>query len=450
MTLRGVLFLTLSAATPASSVFVIVPDVISQAGTGAVLAMLAAAVIAVCVAQVYAELASAFPLAGGEYAIVGRVLGPFAGVVVLALNMANSLLVAAVLALGVCDYLGGPTDALARPLTAMAVIGAATCVALLNIRSSALVTGVFMLVELLALLVITLLGALHPVRSLGGLLIHPVSLHDGALIRTPWSDVGLAVAVAIFAYDGYGSAVYFGEELLGARRRIGRTITTALVIIVAAELTPLAAVLSGARDIKSLLASQSPFTAFTASIAGPWISRVLGLGVALAIVNAVVATVLLTARQVYATARDGVWPSAWNARLLTIHPRFHSPWTATLVTGAIAGLLCLVDLKVLLIITGAGAAGIYAVLCVALMAGRQTGSTAASHHRAPLSPLMPSLVVLGLGAVLYADWLDPDAGRPGLLAAAATALGGGLYYLVFLRKGSRFVLSAPADLDNEA
>ena len=83
MKLLGALFLTLSAATPASSVFVIVPDVLSQAGTGALLSMAAAALIAVCVAQVYAELGSAFPFAGGEYAMVGRTLGPSAGFVCL-------------------------------------------------------------------------------------------------------------------------------------------------------------------------------------------------------------------------------------------------------------------------------------------------------------------------------------------------------------------------------
>ena len=67
MKLMGVLFLTLSAETPASSVFVIVPDVLSQAGTGALLSLLFAALIAVCMAQVYGELSSAFPIAGGEY-----------------------------------------------------------------------------------------------------------------------------------------------------------------------------------------------------------------------------------------------------------------------------------------------------------------------------------------------------------------------------------------------
>jgi len=71
----GALLITLSAVTPAASVFIIAPGVIKQAGTGAIWSFLAAAVVGVFMAFVYAELASALPLTGGEYAIVGRTLG---------------------------------------------------------------------------------------------------------------------------------------------------------------------------------------------------------------------------------------------------------------------------------------------------------------------------------------------------------------------------------------
>ncbi len=61
----GVLFLTLSVATPASSVFVIVPDMLGAAGTGAIWGVLIGGVICVATAYVYAELSSAWSVAGG-------------------------------------------------------------------------------------------------------------------------------------------------------------------------------------------------------------------------------------------------------------------------------------------------------------------------------------------------------------------------------------------------
>ena len=79
MGVRGILLLTLSAITPACSLYVLVPGIIQQAGTGAFLAMVAAGFIALAMGFVYAELASAFPLAGGEYAMIGRTLGPGTG-----------------------------------------------------------------------------------------------------------------------------------------------------------------------------------------------------------------------------------------------------------------------------------------------------------------------------------------------------------------------------------
>src|SRR5512143_2309045 len=76
MKLLGTLLITVSAITPASSVFIIAPGVIGQAGSGAFISFVAAAVVGIFMALVYAELSSAFPLSGGEYAIIGRAVGP--------------------------------------------------------------------------------------------------------------------------------------------------------------------------------------------------------------------------------------------------------------------------------------------------------------------------------------------------------------------------------------
>ncbi len=52
MKVTGVLLLTLSAVTPASSVFVVIPGVIGQAGTGAFISLAAAALVALAMALV--------------------------------------------------------------------------------------------------------------------------------------------------------------------------------------------------------------------------------------------------------------------------------------------------------------------------------------------------------------------------------------------------------------
>ncbi len=72
MKMIGCLLITLSSVTPASSIFIVVPGVVEQAGSGALLSFAAAGFVSLLTAYVYAELASAFPLTGGEYAMVAR------------------------------------------------------------------------------------------------------------------------------------------------------------------------------------------------------------------------------------------------------------------------------------------------------------------------------------------------------------------------------------------
>lgn len=73
LSVRENILITLSAVTPASSLFVIAPAVIGGVGGAAATAYVFAALIGVTVALCYAELSSAFPITGGEYSFVARV-----------------------------------------------------------------------------------------------------------------------------------------------------------------------------------------------------------------------------------------------------------------------------------------------------------------------------------------------------------------------------------------
>src|ERR1700742_5028535 len=97
----GALFITLSGLSPSIGVFVVASDVIHAAGVAAVLCFAAAGVLGLAIGGVYAELASAWPETGGEYTIVGRILGPSAGFAMLGLNLFTFSINPAVLSLGV-------------------------------------------------------------------------------------------------------------------------------------------------------------------------------------------------------------------------------------------------------------------------------------------------------------------------------------------------------------
>ncbi len=179
--------------------------------------------------------------------------------------------------------------------------------------------------EVLTLGVLGALGFAHAQRPISEFITHSVIFNLGHLAPTPNAMMGLATAVAIFSYDGFGAAVYFSEEMHEAPRLVARTILLALVLTVAFEFIPVNAVLMGASGLKGLLASQSPFGDFLLRTGGRTLDTVISLGIALAIVNAVIATVLINSPFLFSSGRDGVWHGWFNTALTRMHVRFQSP-----------------------------------------------------------------------------------------------------------------------------
>ena len=431
--LLGVLFLTLSAASPASSLFIIVPGMLQSAGSGTLWAFLLASVVCVATAYVYAELSAAFPLTGGEYVMVGRTLGPCAGFVILVVNLISNVIFLPVVGLGVSAVLGTVVPGLPAVPVAIAVVVGSTLCAALNIRVNALVTGIFLGIEVIALLILVVLGLLHPVQPILPMLAHPTMEAHGALIATSLPAIGLATTVAIFALNGYGMAVYFGEEMHEPERRIAGVILLSFVLTFLLEVAPIVTVLLGAPDLPRLFAADDPFGMFIVAYGGSWLARVVAVGVAVAIVNAAIVTILAAARFFWCTARHRTWGVHWDALIGHVHPRLRSPLVATVGMGLLGTAGCFVSLSFLLILSGGGLIVTYAAIAVAAIAGRRGGATAHGPYRMPLFPAAPVVTLIALVGVLYANWQDVEQGRPALIATAAQMLFAVGYYWLVLR-----------------
>ncbi len=440
----GVLFLTLSVTSPVSSLFVIVPGMLRVAGTGAVWALLLASLVCIATAFVYAELSSAWPVAGGEYVMVARTLGPLPGFVMLGVNVFNNLLFPPAIGLGLSAVLGMVIPDLPQIPLAVAVIGGATLVSILQIRVNAWITGIFLLIELLAVLAVILLGFGEAVRPMGDFLTHPLMLSGDALVPATPAAIGLATSIAIFALNGYGAAVYFGEEMLNAPRKIAVAVLWAVVLTLVCEGVPMLAVLVGAPDLPTLLNADDPFGLIVRMRAGGFAADLVSLGVALSIVNAVIACILACARFFYGTARDKCWGRPIDVWLTAIHPRFGSPWVGTLIVGGAGIACCFMPLELLLVLSGTGLVAIYAGIALALIVGRRRGMLDDVPFRSPFYPLAPLLTLAALGYVMCLNWLDLREGRPGLIMTGAQMLLSALYYLLVLRRRGAWNVQIPA------
>src|SRR5262249_18393204 len=112
LSILGNVVIVLSGVTPASSVFIIIPFIILTAGTGSFLALVFAAIIGVFMAFCWAELTTAFPITGGDYALVWHSFkGPWArlgsalSMAMFALMVSTLAFIPAVIALGTSEYI---------------------------------------------------------------------------------------------------------------------------------------------------------------------------------------------------------------------------------------------------------------------------------------------------------------------------------------------------------
>jgi amino acid transporter len=418
--------------------------VIHQAGTGAALCFASAALLGVAMAMVYAELVSAHPETGAEYTIITRMIGPALGFAALGLNLVNFTVAQALSGLGVADYLGGVLPGVSPLTVALVLVAGVTVLAVLNVRFNALLTGIFLVLEIASLAALSWLGFSHPHRGLAEVALHPVTvMAGGRLAVASLAVMGAASAAAVYAFDGYGGVCSLGEEVREAPRKVAGVVFWSLGLAIVFQMTPMLAVLVGAPDVRTLSTSASPLPDFIRAVGGPVVARVMGVGVAIAIFNAMLALSLLAARQLYATGRDRLWPAPLNRAFTRLHPRFRSPWIAALTMGAVSLAWCFAPLDFLVTVIATVTVATYVGLCVAVMAGRRTRSTGGGVYRMPLYPLAPLLGLAALGGVIVVSWSDPHEGRPGLVATALVIAVSLLVYGGLRLTGSRWADRGP-------
>jgi amino acid transporter len=425
----GNIALTLSDITPSASLLVVGPVVIATAGTGSLLAYLVGCFIALNVALCMGELGSMFPGAGGLYSIVTRVLGRSVGLVALFDYIGQAIFLPASMAIGIGTYVAALDPQMHTNWVAAATMVVVTLLALLRIHFNAIMTGVFLALELSVVAVLVLAGVIHPHQSLS-ILTHPVMPHAGVLTPVATAAIMTALATALFSVNGYDSALNFSEETRGAASQIGKAVVIAASIGVVCELVPFFFTLIGARDLPAVLSSSTPLTDVVASAFGPTVVTIVTIGAIIAIFNASLAITLQFARIVWSSGRDRAWPEPVSTWLAQVN-RFGSPWIATLLVGGLATFLCLEGTLVSVVtFTAVLIVILYALTAVASIWVHLRHPPLARPFRMPLWPLPPIVSLIGLAFAITQQKASD------LWTVVAIFVVGIIYYAVFLRTRS--------------
>ena len=432
----GVLLLTLSCLSPVLSIYGVGSDVLQHAGTGAAVLFMLGIGVAAIWAIVYAELGSAFPYAGGDYVGVGTVLGPAAGFVSLTLWAITMIPASGFLAKVVAVYAADLAPAVPAQAITFGSLAAALAVALLAVRTSTIVTGLFLAIEMLAVLALIVAGMSHPARELTSVIAHPIALNGaGALGPVTLGTLALGGVSAAWATCGGNQAIAFGEELADPHRRMGGVILTAGLIGAFSTAIPIIAVVVGTRDLLGTFANPAPFSAFISSIAGQAAGRALSAGVALAVFNALIAQLMFTARLFFSLGRDEVFHPRINRIVARVDGASGVPRAATLLVSALAAACCLANTHLLIVFTSAQVVYSLGLVSFAVLVGRMKGlSGQPGYWRSPLYPLAP---ILGLCVALVfavAELFDADDGRPSILILGAVLLLALVWYHLVLKR----------------
>jgi amino acid transporter len=445
----GVSLLTLSVLTPGASVLVTGVEVVHRAGTGAALAFLLGGLLTLVFTLSQAELGAAFPLAGGDYATTGNAFGPRAGFIQFGLILFGTPIFLGLTAVGFSLYVRTLVPGLSGAGVAIAAVVISAAIALLNIRTGAVLTGTFLAIELGALALLTVLGFAHPVQSLPALITHPLSAGPGGLAAPTIGAMVLAVVAASGATSGAGQAIYFSEEMHDPKS-VGRLVMIIAILTLIIEFLPVLGLVLGTRDLSTVLAAESPFTGFIAERGSRLIARLVTLGIIAALFNALVSGVTCYGRFVYSTGRDRIWTPGINRALTRLHPRWKSPWIATLAVAASAIACCFFPLAAIVPLQAFVSLATWVLLSVACIAGRRTGKTGTpGRYRAPLFPLPQILTLIAVAGLTVLVWRDPVNGRPGIFAVITVVLLSALYHALVLdkRPGGWSLFSSPEEME---
>ncbi|MEH3131781.1 MAG: APC family permease [Mycolicibacterium neoaurum] len=309
-----------------AGIFVALGPAAAAAGSGLLIGLAVAAVVAYCNATSTARLAAIYPKSGGSYVYGRERLGPFWGHTAGWCFIVGKTASCAAMALTVGVY-AWPQYAHA---VAVAAVVALTAVNYVGVQKSALLTRVIVAVVLavLAVVVVVLSGAGAPSNlSLG-------------------SDTGLwgvlqAAGLLFFAFAGYARIATLGEEVRDPARTIPRAIPIALGIALLVYAVVAVTVLSVLGSTE--LATAAAPLAHAVSVAGhPELAAVVRVGATVAALGSLLALILGVSRTTLAMARDRHLPSALSA----VHPRFGGPHRAEIAVGIVVAVLAaVVDLR---------------------------------------------------------------------------------------------------------
>lgn len=304
-----------------AGIFAALAPAARAAGSGLLVSLALAAVVAYCNATSSARLAARYPASGGTYVYGRERLGDFWGYLAGWAFVVGKTASCAAMALTVGSYAWPGQE----HAVAVAAVVALTAVNYAGVQRSAMLTRVAVAVVLAVLAFVVVVSLTSSASSAALLAVGDDATFGGVL---------QAAGLLFFAFAGYARIATLGEEVRDPRRTIPRGISIALGITLVVYAVVGLSVLS-VLGPQGLAQATAPLSDAARAAGADWLVPVVRVGGAVAALGSLLALILGVSRTALAMARDRHLPYG----LAAVHRKFKVPHRAELLVGAVVAVV---------------------------------------------------------------------------------------------------------------
>ncbi len=299
-----------------------------------------AAIGAMILAFVLAELASRIPLAGYSYQWGGRLIGPGYGWFV-GFNLLCCFALAS----------GGETLLLLSPMIgtvlglnvsnqtlmvfiSVVVLLLAGLINIVGVRLAARINNLSVTTEILGTLVLGILLLVaflvkQPAIHSGGFLFTHGPLHGQAA----WYAASLALLMGVFTIGGFEACADLGEEAVGVQRTVARAIIGAVAISGIVGMVTLICFAISIPNLAAVASSPTPIAYLATYWFGSAFSRVFLVTVVYSVFSLMVVQIAAIGRLIFSLSRDNMFPG--SSVFARVDARTRTPVNAIALTTVI-------------------------------------------------------------------------------------------------------------------
>lgn len=401
-----------------AGIFVLPAKAFGMIGAYSLIAFVICALVVVLIILCFAEVGSRFTETGGPYRYAREAFGPAVGFEVGWMNWIARISAYATNCNLLIVYLSFFWPAAGSGYTRAIVITTITffltAINYIGVRNAAIVSNFFTIAKLLPLFLFIVIGLIF---------LTPGNFTLGD--QPAYRSFSTAVLLLIYAFTGFENAGVPAAEIVNPRRSLPIAILVAMAIVAMVYILVQAVCIG---TLPNLGGTDRPLADAASRFMGPIGASIIAAGAITSVIGNLNVAVLSTPRIPFAMSVHNELPKA----LAAVHPRFHTPHVAIVLTTALMLALTLSSTLIYALTVSTIARLLaYAATCAALPTLRRKQTAP------PALFSVPGGTIISVIAIILSIWLLSNSTLTEARDSAIAAVAGLIIYLVYKTIKSR-------------